>query len=543
MFFENLTLSIILFYMELKLIYQVVKRNLLLVLICTSLSLTVSTFLTLSATPMYSASTQLFVSTPASALDISSLAIGSSFGNQRVSSYAKIVNSEITLSPVIEKLGLDISPRDLANQVQVQNPLDTVLLDITVIDKNPVLASEIANSIGEQFSLTVGELELGSDQNTAIKVSVTVPAQVPLVPSSPNKRLNALIGFAVGLVIGVGLALLRLAFDNKVKNQSHLGGHNLLATFMFSRDQESEPLITSLSPYHERSESFAQLRLSFQNALKTSFPGNRSGVVVVVTSALPSEGKSTVTSNLAISLSKAGKRVLLVDGDLRRPTIEKLFESELITSKKWSKQIGFTQLIMGNRHAAALHVSTKHKGLSILCAGSIPPMPAELLLSAKLKPLLVDWRKKFDYVLIDSAPLLPASDSAILAAQGDAVLIVVRANATRTAHFNRASNMLEELGLKTIGVVLNMIPIGADGEEYGYGYGYGYNRRYMYGYSYNQGYSQNTEFRGREMLGQYPPNISNVNISYLPEVGSYLPVVNYSPRPPSANTFRKNRGK
>jgi succinoglycan biosynthesis transport protein ExoP len=529
--------------MELKLIYQVVKRNLLLVLISTSLSLTLSTLLTLNATPIYNATTQLFVSTPASALDISSLAIGSSFGNQRVSSYAKIVNSEITLSPVIQRLGLNVSPRDLANQVQVQNPLDTVLLDITVRDKNPQLASDIANAIGEQFSLTVGELELGSDQNTAIKVSVTIPSQVPLVPTSPNKRLNAFVGFAVGLLIGVGLALLRLVFDNKVKNQSHLGGHTLLANFMFSRDQESEPLISTLSPYHERSESFAQLRLSFQNSLKVNFPGKKTGSVIVVTSALPSEGKSTVVSNLAISLSKAGKKVLLIDGDLRRPTIEKLFNSELISSKTWKREVGFTQLLSGNRIVSPMHVSNKHKGLSILSAGTIPPMPAELLLSAKLGPLLANFRKKYDYILIDSAPLLPASDSAILASQGDGVVIVVRANSTRTAHFNRASNMLQELDLKTIGVVLNMIPIGADGEEYGYGYGYGYSRRYMYGYSYKNSYHQNSEVRGQELLGKYSPIVSSENISYLPEVGSYLPVISYSPRLPGSKSFRKNRDK
>jgi capsular exopolysaccharide synthesis family protein len=527
--------------MEMKIIFQLIKRNLLLVLSCITLCLTVSTMITFNSTPIYSATTQLFVSTPASALDISSLAIGSTFGNQRVSSYARIVNSEITLSPVIEELGLTISVRELANQVRVQNPLDTVLLDITVLDKNPQLASDIANAIGKQFSQTVGQLELGSDQNTAIKVSVTVPSQVPRVPSSPNKRLNALVGFVVGLLIGVGTALLRSVFDNKVKNQSHLAGLPLLATFMFSREQESEPLISKVSPYHERNESFAQLRLSFQNSIKVNFPGRKSGKVIVVSSALPSEGKSTVASNLAITLGKAGKKVLLIDGDLRRPSIEKLFADELANSKTWKKEIGFTQWLNAERVVGAVYACRKNKGLSLLTAGRIPSQPAELLLSPKLKLLLTNFRKKFDYILIDSAPLLPASDSAILASQSDGLLIVVRANSTRTAHFNRAIDMLNELRIKTIGVVLNMIPIGADGEEYGYGYGY--NRRYMYGYSYTNGYNLSSEVRGQELLGKYTPNISNKNVSYIPEVGNYLPVVDYSPRLPKSSLFWEGREK
>jgi hypothetical protein len=101
--------------------------------------------------------------------------------------------------------------------------------------------------------------------------------------------------------------------------------------------------------------------------------------------------------------------------------------------------------------------------------------------------------------------------------------------------------MLNELRIKTIGVVLNMIPIGADGEEYGYGYGY--NRRYMYGYSYTHGYNLSSEVRGQELLGKYTPNISNKNVSYIPEVGNYLPVVDYSPRLPKSSLFWEGRKK
>jgi capsular exopolysaccharide synthesis family protein len=516
--------------MELKAIYLVIKRNLILVLISTSLCLSFSTFYTLSATPLYTAKTQLFVSTPASALDISSLAMGSSFGNQRVGSYAKIVNSSITLDPVIRELGLQVSARDLAKQIQVDNPLDTVLLNVSVTDKDPLVAARVANAVGSQFAVTVAELELGSDQSNAIKVSVTVPAQEPLVPSSPNKRLNALLGFSLGVFLGVALSLIRLVFDNKVKNQSHLQGLPLLAAFMFNREQEEIPLISDLSPYHIRSESFAQLRLSFQNSLKGLLPGKTRGVVIVITSALPSEGKSTVTSNLAISLCKAGKKVLLIDADLRRPTVDRLFKDDLRNSKTWQKNTGLSELIGGKKLTNQIYNSVNHPGLSLLTSGAIPHMPSELLMSSNLKNVIESVRKRYQYVLIDSAPLLPASDTAILSSHADGVIVVVRANSTRTAHFNRSVSLLSEVGANIVGVVLNMIPIGADGEEYGYGYGYGYQARYQYGYAISKTPNQGTYSPSHYELEKLPPqSLGRVGV-YRPSEGGYLPSIEYSPR-------------
>jgi capsular exopolysaccharide synthesis family protein len=438
----------------------------------TLLGVLISFFVTLSMTPIYKSSAQLFVSTPASAIDISALATGSSFSQQRVKSYAQIINSPINLAPVVKKLKLKVSPEALSNQISATAPLDTVLISLTVTDTNAKRAAAIANAVAEQFGTTVKDLELqGINSESPVKVSIAKYAVPPKSPASPKKSINYALGLLLGFGLGIGISSLLRLLDNTVKNEDDLGQTPLLAAIGFDLLADEKPLITQIGRYSARTESFRSLRTN----LKYANPG-MSPKVIVVTSALPGEGKTTSAINLAISLSQAGEKVLLVEGDLRRPKVPIYLEFA-------SKVIGLSELLSSptqlNWNTVKKHLR-KHPDLDldVLTSGRIPPNPAELLGSNRFDDLIGIVRAKFNYVIIDCPPMLPITDAALVSAKTDGAILIVRAGETKRPHFEGTRSAIEHVGGKVLGTIINMIP--EDALEYEYGYKYGYPRYYGY---------------------------------------------------------------
>ena len=181
--------------MELIQYWRLIVQNRILIIASVILGVIVSMFITFATTPTYQSQAELFVSTPASALDISALATGSSFSQQRVKSYAQIIDSPLTLAPVIKQLELKITPAELASQISASAPLDTVLIALTVTDTNPDRAAAIANAVANQFGTTVGDLELhGIGVDSPVKVS-TVKMAIPA--EAPSIQRNQLISHLV----------------------------------------------------------------------------------------------------------------------------------------------------------------------------------------------------------------------------------------------------------------------------------------------------------------------------------------------------------
>jgi succinoglycan biosynthesis transport protein ExoP len=192
--------------MDLKDFYRLILRNLPTVLVSVLIGIGLSAGITYSMTPIYQAKVQLFVSTPSSALDVSALVQGSSFSQQRVKSYAQIVNGPETLRPVISQLGLPYTYEKLSKNVTATAPLDTVLISVTVSDPSAYLAARIANAVGKQFAITANSLEIsGSTNSSAIKVSMVKSASLPKSPSSPKTGLNLLLGLILGFGLGIGI--------------------------------------------------------------------------------------------------------------------------------------------------------------------------------------------------------------------------------------------------------------------------------------------------------------------------------------------------
>lgn len=219
----------------------------------------------------------------------------------------------------------------------------------------------------------------------------------------------------------------------------------------------SARLVTLTSPEGVASEAYRTLRTS----LIYSFVDNPPRVITI-TSPGPREGKSTICANLAVVLAQAGKEVALLDCDLRRPVVHKVFELRNIS--------GVVQALADNVEVAELwHEPVKN--LKIMTAGPIPPNPAELLGSERFSMLLADLREKFDYVLIDAPPVQLVSDPAIIASQGDGVLLVLDAQNTRKLSVRRSVRSLEAVGANVIGTIMNNVRASEAG-YYGYTYSY-----------------------------------------------------------------------
>ena len=450
--------------MELKDYLRIARQRWMAIAVVTLLAIGAGTLLTLRATPQYSSSARLFISTSQS--DTAGALQGGTFSLQRVKSYANLLTGEEISRRVVEKLNLSESPRQLASQITAVAQPDTVVLAITVTDPDPDKARLLTQTVSQEFVKYVKELETPEGKSTApVKASIVDRATAPGGPVSPNPRRNLALATILGLLLGAGIAVLRDSFDTTIKTSEDLdlASNNtpLLGSIYYDKTAPKYPLITSLSSHAPRTESFRVLRTNLQFVNVDS-----DSKVYVVTSAVPGEGKSTTTANLAITLAESGQRVILLEGDLRRPKAVSYLQLE--------GAVGVTTVLVG-RIELENAIQGWAKNLDVLAGGSTPPNPAELLQSQGMKRLLASLRKGYDIVLIDAPPLLPVADAALLAASSDGAILVVHHGETTKDQVAAAVGRIESVGARLIGTVINMSPIPKRGRSgYGYGYGYGY---------------------------------------------------------------------
>lgn len=417
--------------------------------------------LTLLTTPMYQASTRLFVSTT-SGSSLSDIYQGNRLSQERVVSYAQLLMGETLAQRTIDKLGLDMRAVDLQENVKANAKPDTVLIDVKVLDPSPVRARDIANTLSDEFVGMVRELE--TPENGAIpdaRVVVEQRASIPENPVVPKTLRNIAGGLALGLLAGIGLAVFRDLLDNTVKARDELEritGVGLVGSIPMDKDRRKQPAIAFDSDSTAIAESFRKLRTNLKFLAVDNPPR-----VIVFTSSMPHEGKSTTAINTALALAEEGHSVVLIDGDMRRPTLAKYLD---LVGK-----VGFSTVLSGGVSLSEALQRTRFPGLTVLTSGAIPPNPSELLGSQSARKLLSELREQFDYVIVDSTPLLAVTDAAILAAGADGVLVMTRFGQTKREQLTHAVSSLESVGAPLLGAVFTMMPTrGRDSYSYGYTY-------------------------------------------------------------------------
>ncbi|GAB3196432.1 polysaccharide biosynthesis tyrosine autokinase [Geodermatophilus arenarius] len=407
--------------------------------------------------PTYTSTTQLFVSSTDLA-SASEVLQGSQFSQQRVASYASLITGQQLATRVVEQLGLPMSPEQLAAEVTATPVTDTVLIDVTVTDPSPQRAQQIADSIGAQFSSLVQELETTDpDAPSPVKVTVTQRPQVPTAPTSPKPVRNVALGLVVGLALGAGGAIARARLDRSVKDVevlSELVSAPAVATIMRDQTLDKRHVIEQGST-GRAGEDFRRLRTNLQ-FLSVEKPPK----AVMVSSAVAAEGKTTVVVNLAQVLADAGRQVVIVDADLRRPRVADYLG--LVGDA------GLTDLLASTASLEDV-IQAYREGISVIAAGPIPPNPVELLGMTAMADLLEKLRAQNDFVLVDTPALLPVADASAVAPLTDGVLLSIRYGKTDSAQVARAVDDLERIGARTLGAILNMVPRRiADGAAQGY---------------------------------------------------------------------------
>jgi succinoglycan biosynthesis transport protein ExoP len=424
----------------------------------------VSTILT---TPIYRASTLVYVQVQSSGT-VGDLVQGGNFVQSQVKSYAEVANQPRVLESVIQSLDLDESPAELAATVTATAPLDTVNIEISVVRDSPQEAAEIANAVTASFREVIGDITQPSNGGESqVSVSILREATTPISPESPNTRLNLVLGFFVGLVLGLVFAFLREVLDTRIRGErdvTALTSAPIIGGIAFDPSAVKRPLIVQDDPRSVRAEAFRTLRTNLQFLEVESGPKS-----FVITSSIPSEGKTTTSANLAIALADSGAQTLLIDGDLRRPKMADYLGVE--------GAIGLTDVLISRVELADALQPWGRGNLVVLPAGTIPPNPSELLGSKAMASLLRTLEAEFDVVIIDLPPLLPVTDAALVSKLTRGALVVVAAGRTHKAEFAGAISALENVGASVAGVIITMLPTkGPDAYGYGrYGYGaYGY---------------------------------------------------------------------
>ena len=421
--------------MELRGYLHALRLRWLLVVALTALGAVLGLAAYLLTPPVYASSVTFYVSVPPVAGGSSATA--TQYAQAKVNSYVSLVRSEESARRVIAEEKLASSPASVASSITASAQTNSTLLTATVRSGSPERSLTVARGLANTFGPFVDQLDNAGRPAEVIGIDVVSGPTSASVPVSPALKKFLALGLLAGLALGALLAVLRDLLDVTVRSAAAAAEVVGAPTLAVVDDDPEDG---------GRAESIRQLRTNL--AFLRAADGPRSGAeVVLVTSALGGEGKTTTALDLARSMAEAGERVLLVEADLRRPT--------LAATLRLEPGPGLSEVLAGQAEVAAAVQPGGLDGLAVLPAGAVPPNPAELLGSARMADVVGLLRADYAKVVLDSPPLLPVTDAAVCSAVADGVLVVVRWGRTSRAEVSEAVAMLQQVRASVLGGVLN----------------------------------------------------------------------------------------
>jgi tyrosine-protein kinase Etk/Wzc len=374
----------------------------------------------------------------------------------------KIIEEEIKNGSLRIKLkGLE----DLVNKYEERfSRLPKTSLELARFQRNRESLEKLYTLVEERY-----QEALINEQSQPGNVLIIDDARIPLFPSKPNRPLIILIGIMIGFGLSFAYVFTKNYFDNRIKTPEDIQKKNVnvlawipeIEGVNLNGNKKNE-FVIALNPESVPSESFRALRTRVQ----FSRPDKENLKTILITSPAPQEGKTTVALNLAGSFAQANKRTLLIDADLRKPRLHHIFDKD--------KKPGLVDYLVGLVKLDDVIVKTGFNNLDLLTSGTVPPNPAEMLDSQQMENMLSELRLKYDYILIDSPPIVAVTDAEILARKVDGTILVCSSELTEVNMFERAIDLLRNDNSTLIGTVLNNFSTKA---------GYGSYYKYYYYYS------------------------------------------------------------
>lgn len=412
---------------------------------------------TLLQSPTYTASSSVFLSVN-SGSTAGELYQGATYAETQVASYVNVATSALVLQPVIDELGLSMTPPEVEERLSVTSPAATSIIRIGASGESPSDAAALSNAVAAGLQRAVEELAPpGPEGNRLVSATVIDRALVHTAPSAPRPMRNLALGGVLGVLLGVGQAIVRSVLDTRIRTTADIEQVSdvpVLASIGHSPVTADRAAETEGAQW-ANAEAYRRLRT---NVGFVGLGGERRSSMVV-TSSISGEGKTETVTNLAQVLAQAGKSVLLIDADLRRP--------QVASRMRLDSELGLSDVLSGRGSFQDLVLEVVPGNLSVLPAGTVPPNPSELLGSEAMAHLLASVERQFDYVLFDAPPLLPVTDAVVLSAQAGGAIVVARSGAVRRPQLDAALDLLEAGEVTLLGLVLNDVPA-ARGGAYDY---------------------------------------------------------------------------
>lgn len=405
------------------------------------------TFLT---PPKYTATAQLFAtySSQGESQNSSEMNSGATYLSTQIKTYPQLVKTEAVLDPVIKELGLGVTADELAEEVTATNPSNTFIVDVSVVDADAGQSARIANSVAKNLAKQVSStLYTDESAKSPIQLTLVQKARTPEAPSSPKVGLYLASGVVLGLILAVGVALLLDVINTRVEGSSDV--RELTKASSLGSVQRSEllskprPVVIS-QPSSKEAEEFRRIRTNISFLAPSE--KNR-GHLLVFTSTRPSEGKTTTATNTAAAIAEIGKSVLLIDADLRHPSVAKEIGIE--------GHVGLSHIL--SVQATPRDVVQKYwkQNLHVLPAGKRPANASVLLNSEIMVDLVEQALTQYDYVIIDTAPLSVANDAAVFGRMAHGIVLVVGRGVAEKKDLQDQATALKEANVPILGFILN----------------------------------------------------------------------------------------
>lgn len=396
-------------------------------------------------TPLYRSTASLHFSLDqgSSAVDLNQ---GSAYTQGQMLSFAQLAQGSRVLDPVIDELDLGVSPRQLERRLEISVPQETVTMHITATDVSPQGAAELATAVSESLIDEVQNVApRNPDGDPTITAVVYDDAVPPVYQSSPDKTKATIVGGMAGGAIAVAAAFLIALLDTRIRSEEALArasDHPVLGKIENSPLLAGRGIAILKQPLSHAAEDTLRIRSALRYATVTS-----QVKVLLVTACSPGEGKSTISANLAAALGANKDSVLLVDGDLRRPRVHEFVGID--------GAVGLTGVLLEELDVSTAVHNIQGTTIDVLPAGKIPPNPAEMLTSQRMADLIGTVTAHYEYVVIDTPPILSVADVNLLTPLADGVVVTVDARHTRHAQLVKSLKALEVGGARILGTVLN----------------------------------------------------------------------------------------